>query len=219
MKKKKALPTRKQKTIRRCLLAAGVMILVLLLRLAFMIHTPTQALRMAEHYTNAGKTEVIAQKRYGNVTFYLSENDTIFMVTAFQPQLGLQQVNWGHPEIALDRTQENVPALAGTSSLFDSRTGQYWTFISGVVNMEEAVSVRACTDTDHYLDVMDGEIFESERGIRYFWFWQDAPLEETDGMVTVSKDLSKDLSHYTQVLLLDENGLVLDIVDLDHTDW
>ena len=215
MKKKKALPTRKQKTIRRCLLAAGVMILVLLLRLAFMIHTPTQDLRMAEHYTNAGKTEVIAQKRYGNVTFYLSENDTIFMVTAFQPQLGLQQVNWGHPEIALDRTQENVPALAGTSSLFDSRTGQYWTFISGVVNRKDAVSVRACTEFDHYVDVMDVEILVSESGTRYFWLWQEAPLEETDGWISFSEDLS----HYSQILLLDEHGLVLDIVDLDHTDW
>ena len=65
------------------------------------------------------------------------------------------------------------------------------------------------------VDVMDGEIFESERGTRYFWFWQDAPMEETDGMVTVSKDLS----HYTQVLLLDENGLVLHSVEVTYEFW
>lgn len=215
MKKKKALPTRKQKMIRRCLLAAGVLILVLVLRLAFMPHTPAQVLRMAEHYTNAGETEVIAQKRYGDMTFYLSENDTVFMVTAFRPQLGLRQVNWGHPKMALDRTQENVPALAGIYHDYDTRTGQEWIFISGVVNRKDAVSVRACTEFDHYVDVMDVEILVSESGTRYFWLWQEAPLEETDGWISFSEDLS----HYSQILLLDEHGLVLDIVDLDHTDW
>lgn len=170
--------TRRQRAIRRGLGAVVLLLVTLAISLAFPLHpfTPAQAMDTAARRHGALETQPVAQRTFQGVTFTLSANDQLLLLSAYAPD---QQGGWensGQGTPAAQRTREDGPLWAVTWSLADPE-GDYLQ-LAGLTELDEAVTARAklpCNDPAQPPLRLETEVLTGEGGQRYFWFCQDRP--------------------------------------------
>lgn len=207
MKNRKTLPTSRQQARRRGLIALVLALLLLftLLLRYYSTLTPTQVIRTAEASVGVDRTHILEQRTEGGITFTLSRNDEILMVTSYSPKVR-QSTDVGQPLLAVDLTHGTDVAAFGAAwpqesrPIYDSAQGEttdaeepaHGLQCAGIITgYPEATTVRLCRTSDWYLDVLDTEILEAEDHTRYFW---------------VSSLPSSASDYYDSIILLDQAG-------------
>lgn len=214
MKNQKTLPTSRQRARRRGLIVL-VLALLLLFTLLFRYYstlTPTQVIRTAEASVGVERTHILEQRTEGGITFTLSRNDEILMVTAYSPKIQRSTDALRQPFLAVDLTHGTDGAACGAAwpqGIDNSTQGETTDAEEAVLGLQyagiltgypEATTVRLCHASDWYLDVLDTEILEAEDHTRYFW---------------VSSLPSSASDDYDTILLLDQAGHFLWFYDLN----
>lgn len=122
MKNRKTLPTSRQQARRRGLIALVLALLLLftLLLRYYSTLTPTQVIRTAEASVGVDRTHILEQRTEGGITFTLSRNDEILMVTSYSPKVR-QPTDVGQPLLAVDLTHGTDVAAFGAAWPQESR--------------------------------------------------------------------------------------------------